>query len=257
MKVYIIENGGIKGRPDSMMYQGGDGSLIDYPYWTVLIKHPDGNVLFDAASNDYPERQTEESLEFLHISKDQTYPACLQRLGLEPEDIDYLVLSHLHPDHMGYTDLFTNAKVYVAARELEGATMELDAGTSILPNDVEAVFRSNPDWVLVGEDVETVDLLDGLTIYNLGVGHHYGMLGLLIELQETGNVFLPSDACCYLANLDDPPLLPPLRVVDYDNTLATFEKIKKIAKEKDAAIWPAHDYSWFDTMKKSDEGFYQ
>jgi len=257
MQVYVIENGRMYDMPDSMMYQGGNDSLIEIPLYSVLIRHPDGNVLFDSGQNDDPKRQDDVTLQHLSLPDSQKYPLALQRLGLEPADIDYLVLSHLHSDHMGYADLFTNAKVFIAAKEFEGTLKELGAGTAPSAKDIECLLNSNLQWQLVPENVETLEILKGLTLYNFGAGHNHGMIGLLIELPQTGNILLPSDACCYLENLGTPPLLPPKRVFDYGLALATLEKIKGIAKAKNAQVWPAHDPEWFKTITKSTEGFYE
>ncbi|WP_161524792.1 MBL fold metallo-hydrolase [Alteribacter lacisalsi] len=36
----------------------------------------------------------------------------LKALGYRPEDVEILILTHHHPDHIGLTDLFTGAKLY-------------------------------------------------------------------------------------------------------------------------------------------------
>ena len=46
----------------------------------------------------------------------------LARIGVHPDDIEYLVCSHSHPDHIGNNNLFTKAKVHIV-------------GTSVYTND--------------------------------------------------------------------------------------------------------------------------
>ena len=102
-----------------------------------------------------------------------------------------------------------------------------------------------------GEYASQTELLDGITMYNFGPGHAYGMVGLMVDLEETGPVLLPSDALCYLGNIDEEnPLLPPLRSYDYEGTVATIETIKELAKAHGAEIWPAHDTEWFQSTRK-------
>ena len=72
--------------------------------------------------------------------------------------------------------------------------------------------------------------MDGLTVYNFGPGHSYGMLRLLVELPE--------------------------RSYDYDNDVATVARIKELAAEKNAQVWPARDLAWFEGMTKATDGFY-
>ena len=42
----------------------------------------------------------------------------LNEIGVPPEDIEYLAVSHSHFDHAGNAALFTNAKLIVMAQEL-------------------------------------------------------------------------------------------------------------------------------------------
>lgn len=139
MEVYIIDNGEMT-LSDSQMYQGGDGSLTTFPMYTVLIKHPEATVLFDAAKNTYVDRNAPLTFDLIDIAPEQEYPACLEALGLTPDDIDILVLSHLHGDHMGYADLFTNAKVYVAEREFEYTARGLGEGVMPGADDLNAMY---------------------------------------------------------------------------------------------------------------------
>lgn len=256
MEVYIIDNG-LMTLPDGQMYQGGDGSLTTFPMYTVLIKHPEGNVLFDAAKNAYPDRNAPSTFDLIDIKPEQEYPACLEALGLTPADIDVLVLSHLHGDHMGYADLFTNAKVYIAEREFEYTARGLGEGVMPGADDLNAMLDVPLRWQLVPEDVKEMEVLPGITIHNFGIGHSFGMLGLRVELPETGTVLMPSDACCYLANLNkDDRLLPPERVTDFESTVATFDVISDLAEKYNAQVWPAHDPEWFATMTLAPEGYY-
>jgi glyoxylase-like metal-dependent hydrolase (beta-lactamase superfamily II) len=52
----------------------------------------------------------------------------MKLLGISPEDVDTILITHLHGDHIGGLQkegkpLFTNAKVYLSARELEHFTV--------------------------------------------------------------------------------------------------------------------------------------
>lgn len=156
-----------------------------------------------------------------------------------------------------YTVLFTNAKVYVAEREFEYTARGLGEGVMPGADDLNAMYSVPLRWQLVSEDVAEVELLPGITIHNFGIGHSFGMLGLMVELPETGNVLMPSDACCYLANLDkENRLLPPERVTDYERTVAAFDVISDLAEKNNAQVWPAHDPEWFSTMTLASEGYY-
>lgn len=160
--------------------------------------------------------------------------------------------SKAHADEAGRP-----ASMYVAEREFEYTARGLGEGVMPGADDLNAMYGVPLRWQLVPEDVAEVELLPGITIHNFGIGHSFGMLGLMVELPETGNVLMPSDACCYLANLDkENRLLPPERVTDYERTVAAFDVISDLAEKNNAQVWPAHDPAWFSTMTLASEGYY-
>ena len=49
----------------------------------------------------------------------ETPDAVLAKTGFRPEDVDTLLLTHLHFDHAGNFDAFPNARIVVQRREFE------------------------------------------------------------------------------------------------------------------------------------------
>ena len=60
-----------------------------------LIKIDDKNILIDSSSEENKQELIDD----------------LNELNLKPENIDTLILTHDHWDHIGNNDLFTNAKI--------------------------------------------------------------------------------------------------------------------------------------------------
>lgn len=259
MRAYILDNGRSPEMAESTMYQvpkGREEQTIRIPYYTVLIQTPQGTVLFDAGCND-TERQLENVREGMQLSDEQKFPACLEPTGVTADEIDYVVLSHLHMDHFGYVDQFPNAEVLVSVTEFAETCKAIAAGTYWYTADMEYFLEAPIRWRLVPDQDTEFELLPGLTVYNFGPGHSFGMLGLMADLPNTGKVLLPSDALCFLGNLDDKdPLLPPERTYDFEKDVATIARIKELAAEQGAQVWPAHDLEWFEDMTKATEGYY-
>jgi len=255
IKVYILDNGTMEPYRAEMIETEGPPTMI-IPCYTVLIKHPEGNILFDAATHDEVGRQHPEALRTLKMTKDQRLPDCLAPIGVAAEEINYLVLSHMHPDHMGYIDKFPNAKIYVSDVDFTNNVKTYALGKSHWEKDIEFFLKAKLDWVFVPEQEQTIKLFDGVTIYNFGPGHSFGMLGMLVELPKTGNIMLVSDAICLIENVG-----PPVRATAYtynrEAYINTLNKILQIAKEKNAQIWYGHDIEWFNGMTKSDQGCYE
>lgn len=66
---------------------------------TLLVQEPGRNILFEAGIGVFFEPKLRER--FGVVETDHILLSELTRVGLKPEDIDVIVLSHLHFDHVG------------------------------------------------------------------------------------------------------------------------------------------------------------
>lgn len=271
-KVHVLDNGKLENdRANQIVFHklgtkdnhNSPSEWVDVPVYTVLIEHPDGLVLFDTAS--HPDAMTERWAELnmartpYFATEEQLLPNALARLGFKPEDLNYVVVSHLHEDHGGCLEMFKNAEIIVHDDEFT-QTMKLyglnkDFGACIKA-DIAAWLAAGLKWRLIERDEGDVELLEGLTILNFGAGHSFGMLGLLIELERDGNIILASDTVFTRTNYGPPIVFPGL---NYDSLgyVRTIKKIWKLAKEKQAQVWFGHDIEQFSELRKAPDGFYQ
>jgi len=257
MRVYVMDNGlNVGSIKRDLIYTEDPNETFNFPSFTVLIQHPDANIIFDTAANKIPGRQAPFIMKNLKMKKEDAPPERLRQIGLEPEDIDIVFLSHLHIDHIGYLDAFTNAKILVHEDEFAYTMRDYGLHKFQAQNDMKHYIEQSLYWELVPNDFETKELLPGLTVYNLGRGHSYGMLGLMIDLPKSGKKFLVGDAI-YAAESIGPPLKKPGICFDMENWLRTAEYIMKVAKETGAEIWYGHDLNQFTSFTKSTEGYYE
>lgn len=104
-----------------------------------VIKGEDRTVLFDTGFNA-PESEA-------------ALRAGLQALDLELEDVE-VVLTHLHSDHVGLVNLFTDAGCKVYAGEVDGALMNTMSAEEYW-EELEALFPlygMNEDEIMTGEN---------------------------------------------------------------------------------------------------------
>jgi len=95
---------------------------------TLLIRTPEANVLVDTGIGT---KWTDRELDMYGIGHETTAPASLGALGLEVEDIDVVICTHLHFDHAGGNTVraedgevvatFPRARYVVQRGELETA----------------------------------------------------------------------------------------------------------------------------------------
>lgn len=72
-------------------------------------------------------------------------------------------------------------------------------------------------------------------------GHTPGHQSLLVRLKETGPVILSGDVAHFSDNLDNRRV--PKFNVDQNSSLASMDRVTKIAKDEKAQIWINHDWA--------------
>lgn len=229
--------------------------LMEIPIAAYLIDHPAGLVLFDAACD--PQGMSQNWPEVYHsmpyVVQDEMYlPQRLEQIGVKPEDIQYVIASHLHIDHAGCIKFFKNATVVVNTTELETTIRTFRAGgdlNSHVPSDVQSWVESPPNWLPINDDQLEYELLPGITILNFGKGHAWGMLGALAELAGAGNLLFVSDAI-YTPENEGPPLVLPGIIDDPDAYVKTVDRIHQYQKKYNAKIIYGHDMEQFALLKQ-------
>ncbi len=113
----------------------------------------------------------------------QTALGQLALLGLTPSDVDLVILSHGHIDHVGSLPLFAHLPVVMTTRERADPAPSY-FGTARPMDWPDATYR------LIDGDTA---VCDGLMLIPTP-GHTPGHLSALVSLPETGRVILAADA---------------------------------------------------------------
>jgi len=112
--------------------------------------------------------------------------------GVEPQDVNYVLHTHLHIDHAGQTDIFPmSTTVVVNRRELEYAVSGL-SGPSYPPEDIKHIIdrlhTPNALWLLDLESTSGEQILPGIRCQNAG-GHTEGSMLVLVDTEQGRAVF--------------------------------------------------------------------
>lgn len=272
MKLYVLDHGNLfvdKGlivgsRPlDTLNDPAYPAELVAYPVYTVLIDHPEGKVLFDTACNPHGmQRHWPGSLKrsFPYHAEESDYlPNRLEQLGIGTDEIDYVVVSHLHFDHAGCLEMFRRSRIIVHEVELSEVREEHRQGkhsAGYVREEIENLLRADLQWQTVGASTGRIPLLDGIDILNYGAGHAWGMLGLHVHMPASGSIVLASDAV-YMKQSYELPIRLPSAVCDPEGYARTVESIRAHEKEHGAQVWFGHDPDQFRSLVKSTEGCYE
>src|SRR5215813_6446953 len=105
MRLYVFSSGWLT-LDKSGLQTGGTGK-ITVPVAFFLIKHPKGNVLFETGNNDKVITDPSywgplaEMLSPESRKPDLAIDLQLNKAGVTPSDINYVILGHMHLDHAG------------------------------------------------------------------------------------------------------------------------------------------------------------
>ncbi|MEM2214795.1 MAG: N-acyl homoserine lactonase family protein [Candidatus Nezhaarchaeales archaeon] len=191
--------------PLSLVMMMGDArTIVTGPVYVWVIDGRDEKIVVDAGIQEP------------HNGLVQGYPvkgggekglrSALEKANVRPEEVEKLVITHLHFDHVANAGLFHNARIYVQKREWDSALNP--------PMHYRRTYDRNlilpleeMDLCLVEGDVE---ITDGVKLVLLP-GHTKGMQGVAIET-EKGRYLIAGDQFYTYFNIFPPK--QPLELTD-------------------------------------------
>lgn len=221
------------------------GGMIQIPDVAWLMKNTETGrvILVDSGPCD-PEHANKFHSP-IEKTPEQELEYQLRINSVEPEDIDTVLLTHLHWDHGYGIYKLPNAKVYVQRRELQYAI----APYAIQKGAYELNDTSKPPYffeffhriIVVDGDMEFCEGVKLLTL----PGHSPGSQGVLVQ----------GDGCRYLMtgdllyNMDNLNEQAPTGVyTSLDDYYNSFQRIRNLGS--DIVLLPGHDYNVFEILKK-------
>ncbi len=167
------------------------------------------------------------------------YAPLLAEIGLRPEQVDYVTLSHMHFDHAGGTSRFPNAKFIVQRSELEYAAGALPhnsaAKGAFTAEDVLALVQLNWQGRVLLVDGDAEGILPGVDAY-LTPGHTKGTMTVCLDTVK-GRVCYASDAVYTYRNLDED--IPLGLALNAGEAVESFKKIRKLLRG--GTLVPGHE----------------
>ncbi|KAL2786634.1 beta-lactamase-like protein [Aspergillus keveii] len=210
-------NGGQITLPERSFVSPSGDAAVTVPSLSFLITHPGTGsetkpryLLFDlglrAKLGDYMKQQQ------IHLESRRPYvlgPGVAQWLrhgGIDPADIDTVILSHIHYDHHGDPAELSNAKFFVGAGSLNVLKDGLGISAShqffdpdLFRNTTEVNEFPSPDtpsWRAVGPFEAALDFLGDGSVYVVDApGHLPGHTNLLCRVGPAKWIYLGGDSC--------------------------------------------------------------
>lgn len=222
MNVFALTCGWLTG--DMAGFLAGATGRIRVPVPVFFIDHPKGRVVFD--SGLHPDAGTDPAgrlgvlshLFDVEYGPGEDVASRLASLDVDAAKIDHLVLSHLHFDHAGGSELLPNASLVVQRREWEaGGDDDLAARNAFDVRD----YRHGHDLVLVDGEHDLFG--DGRVVCLPTHGHTPGHQSLKLRMDDGREVVLCADACYLRRNLDE--LALPGVVFDREGMMTSLQRL--------------------------------
>jgi len=233
---------------------------VDISAYAHLIKHGDTWMMFDTSTSDaiatMPNGFTAGSSGIRWVKTPaQTMSAQLKLVGITPDDIKLIAISHNHADHTGNVSEFKNATVLIQRLEYEQAMAK--GGSPAGPPSAGEIFERNHPVSLLDGDYDVFG--DGSVILFYTGGHTLGHQVCLVRLKNTGYVLLSGDAVHFRSNFDT-RRIPRIETANEENQWLwsvpiAFERVAALMNYYHAQLWVHHDIADYKGRKFA-PGFY-
>jgi glyoxylase-like metal-dependent hydrolase (beta-lactamase superfamily II) len=234
-EIYAIRYATIPGFAVSGLVAGADPARkMDIAMMVWLLRGNGRNILVD--SGFYRERFFKQ----WHVTAFVKPSDAVARVGLKPEDITDVIVTHMHWDHADGMDLFPNARIWMQKEELEyyagWAWQSRRTHGGIDPDDVMAAVKLNMQGKVGLVDGDAQEILPGVTCYT-GGKHTYASQFVAVSTAG-GTVVLASDNLYLYENLEKH--VPIAATLDAASNLRAQDRMKELAGDAKRII-PGHD----------------
>lgn len=218
---------------DVFAYVGKHRTLTDSCY---LIQHDADYMLWDTGLPAGLKGAPLDDKAPLSPTLRETVAEQLAKIGLKPEQVKLVGISHYHFDHVGQAGTFPDAKLMIGKADLDALKTE------------PAPFGADPSllahWLRENGTVETEtgdkDVYGDGTVTMLTMpGHTPGSYALLVRLAKKGAVLLSGDIVHFEEQFKAEGV--PSFNTNRADSLASMDRMKRMAKNLKATLVVQHD----------------
>ncbi len=238
-QVYAIRYATLPGFPVSELVAGAEPARkLDIAMTVWLVRGNGRYILVD--SGFYHDRFFRD----WHVNDFIKPSEALKTLGVRPEDITDVIITHVHWDHADGMDLFPNARIWIQKDELQyyagEAWQSKDTHGGIDPDDVLTLVKLNTQGRVGMVPGDAQEIIPGITCYT-GGRHTYASQYVGVST-SAGIVVLASDNMYLYENLEKH--VPIAATLDAVSNLAAQDRMKQLAASPGLII-PGHDPAVF------------
>lgn len=240
---YLIEGNTLATRHD----RNPDVEFEANKVYNLVIDHPEGTILWDtgihhdAAGDGWPDDLYDAY--YAPEASDHRLDDDLERAGYSIDDIDYVVMSHLHSDHTGGLPFFegTDVPIFAHAEEIKHAFASAKTpvgGAGYLASDFDRDLNWKPVYGTETQFFEDVT-------FRHFPGHTPGLMGVIVHLDDSGTVVFAGDEVYRETNYRDETPLGAGLLWSKPDWFQSLNELKDIERRHDAEIVFGHDPNQF------------
>lgn len=230
------------------------GRVVRSPCLAYVLRHPSAGVILidtglhpDASGNLRKDFGVPMALLFRKLQPpERPYPDQLRELGVEADQVERVIMTHLHVDHTSGMRSLPNATFACTRAEWVAANARGAAGKGYVSHHLPPETRMELlDFEAAGEPhgpfSRTIDLLGDDSIRLISTpGHTAGHMSVLVRIPSGDQVLVVGDAVYTLRSIREEIL--PFLTVDDTVYLRSLRELKAFAEhEPDATLVPSHD----------------
>lgn len=223
-----------------LQFMADYGTKVDSPSIGFLVRGNGKNIVVDTGPDSQEEMERLHPGMVLDFPEERNVVAALAAEGLKPEDIDYLIFTHLHWDHCHNGDKFPGKPFYVQKAEVLYSIDPLDIHASVYEAPKAGM---TPPWFKIAQQLKIVDgdveIDNGIKLI-LTPGHSPGGQCVLINTTD-GPYLLAGDTIMQYENWAGKGLQKHLFSAAHVSLLDFDASLKKI-EALNVPILPSHDY---------------
>ena len=232
-EVHAVKYGQLMRRsPDNFI--GGDEHDTEMPlnYYVWVISNKARSIVVDTGFSESMAKKRGRTI---------TRPVAegVKALGIEPEKVKDVVVTHMHYDHAGNIPLFPNARLHLQDKEMDFATGRCMCH-GLMRHGYEAEDVVNLVRCVFDQRVQFHDgsseIAPGVELHHIG-GHTKGMQAVRVRTRR-GWVVLASDSSHFYAHMEQDRAFPIL--YSLADMLEGYNTLRKLATSRQHII-PGHD----------------
>ena len=200
------------------------------PVPCFLVRHGSRYLLWDAGTSA-------RALGNAHptIKLDRTISDQLAEIGVRPEQVEFVAISHYHGDHTGQASQFPKARLLIGAGDL-AAMKSASPPAGVAPTHLAPWIEGGAPVDALVEDKDVFG--DGRAVVLMTPGHTPGHSSLLVKLQG-GNVLLSGDLWATHSDVIRGHM--PEFNTSRAETLASRDRFSRLADKHDATVILQHE----------------